>query len=65
MICMHVDPDLLVIGGGSAGFKAAIAARVHAPEVAVTRLEKGGDRSADGDSNQTVSRFSTSYTKIR
>jgi len=39
---MHVDTDLLIIGGGSAGCLAALAARAHAPAVAVTILEKGG-----------------------
>jgi len=39
---MHVNTDLLLIGGGSAGCLAAIAARAHSPTVAVTILEKGG-----------------------
>jgi len=39
---MHVDTDLLIIGGGSAGCLAAIAAHEQSPGVAVTILEKGG-----------------------
>ena len=39
---MHIDTDLLIIGGGSAGCLAALAARAHSPAVAVTILEKGG-----------------------
>ena len=39
---MHIDTDLLLLGGGSAGCMAAIAARAHSPTVAVTILEKGG-----------------------
>ena len=39
---VHVNPDLRLIGGGSAGCMAAIAAREHAPEVAVMILDKGG-----------------------
>jgi len=42
-IQMHVDTDLLLIGGGSAGCLAAIAAREQSPEVAIIILEKGGD----------------------
>jgi flavin-dependent dehydrogenase len=38
---MHVDTDLRIMGGGSAGGMAASAARAHAPAVAVTILEKG------------------------
>ena len=41
-INLYVDTDLLLIGGGSAGCIAAIAAREQSPEVAVTILEKGG-----------------------
>jgi len=40
---MHVDTDLRLIGGGSAGCLAALAAREHSPTVAVTILEKRGD----------------------
>jgi len=38
---MHVDTDLLIIGGGSAGCLAALAAHEQSPGVAITILEKG------------------------
>ncbi len=44
---MNLEADILVIGGGSASCMATIAARAHAPTVAVTLLEKGGDWSFD------------------
>ena len=40
---MQVDTDLPIIGGGSAGSLAAIAARAQVPTVTVTILEKEGD----------------------
>jgi hypothetical protein len=46
---MHVDPDLLLMGRGSAGCLAALAARAHAPAVAVTILERGGERNTRGE----------------
>jgi len=46
---MHVDPDLRILGGGSAGCLAALAAREQSPTVVVTVLEKGGERNTRGE----------------
>ncbi len=45
---MNLETDILVIGGGSAGCMAAIAAREHTPDVDVLIFEKGGDLSRSG-----------------
>lgn len=39
---MHIEPDIRVVEGGSAGGLTAIAAREHTPDVTVLILEKGG-----------------------
>ena len=40
---MHLKTDILVIGGGSAGCMAVIAAREHNPNADILIVEKGGD----------------------
>lgn len=45
---MRLETDILVIGGGSAGCMAAIAAREHNPDIDVVIIEKGGDISRCG-----------------
>jgi len=68
---MYVDTDLRILGGGSAGCLAALAARIHSPAVAVTILEKGGALShSEGgfsplsDKNQLISSFPGSLVLI-